>query len=249
MVTSAAGILSVNLRDIYGSGTVTTAAGVIATALDWGRVLNQNSTVAMSSVSFSTQSVTVGSVNVSSFAGGAVVTSASGILTVNVSTLYGSNFVTTAAGVLGVGRVGVSSIDQRVGVSSFGLAVGVSSFNVGLQTGVSSISVPVGVSSVTDKGGYGVSSISDKAGYGVSSISDKTGYRLDAIGSAAFTEGYAADGATATLPQILYLIQSYLMEKQVTGLSLYARQLDGSTTSATFTLDSSTSPTSITRAS
>lgn len=78
---------------------------------------------------------------------------------------------------------------------------------------------------------------------------DKTGYRLDATGSAALTEGYAADGATATLPQLLYLILALLSEFSVSSTTLTAKKLDGSTTAATFTLDDGTNPTSITRAS
>ena len=78
---------------------------------------------------------------------------------------------------------------------------------------------------------------------------DKTGYRLDATGSAALTEGYATDGATATLPQLLYMIWSLLAEANVSGTTLTAKKLDGSTTAATFTLSDATNPTSITRAS
>ena len=76
---------------------------------------------------------------------------------------------------------------------------------------------------------------------------DKTGYVLSAAGSAALTEGYAADGGEGTLPQLLYMIQAYLMEKTISGTTLTANKLDGATPAATFTLDSATAPTSITR--
>lgn len=82
----------------------------------------------------------------------------------------------------------------------------------------------------------------------VGTNNDKTGYRLDATGSAALTEGYAALGAAGTLPQILYEIRSLLAEKSIAGTTLTAKKLDGSTTAETFTLDSATAPTSITRA-
>ena len=78
---------------------------------------------------------------------------------------------------------------------------------------------------------------------------DKTGYRLDATGSAALTEGYATDGATATLPQLLYMILAVLTEANVSGTTLTAKKLDGAATAATFTLDSATAPTTITRSS
>jgi hypothetical protein len=76
---------------------------------------------------------------------------------------------------------------------------------------------------------------------------DKTGYALSAAGSAALTEGYAADGATATLPQLLYMIWSLLAEANVSGTTLTAKKLDGATTSMSLTLNDGTNPTSITR--
>jgi hypothetical protein len=78
-------------------------------------------------------------------------------------------------------------------------------------------------------------------------VSDKTGYALSATGSAALTEGYAADGAAATLPQLLYLILSILGEANLSGTTITTKKLDGSTTAATFTVDSGTAPTTITR--
>ena len=79
-------------------------------------------------------------------------------------------------------------------------------------------------------------------------ITAASGVTLSATGSAALTEGYAADGAAATLPQLLYLLVAYLTEKNISGTTLTAKKLDGSTAAATFTLDSATAPTSITRA-
>lgn len=77
---------------------------------------------------------------------------------------------------------------------------------------------------------------------------DKTGYALSAAGSAALTESYAADGATATLPQLLYMLLAVLTEASVTTTTLTANKLDGATAAATFTLNDGTNPTSITRA-
>lgn len=78
---------------------------------------------------------------------------------------------------------------------------------------------------------------------------DKTGYALSATGSAALTEGYAADGATGTLPQLLYMLLALLSEKSISGTTLTAKKLDGVTTAGVYALDSSTAPTSITRSS
>ena len=63
------------------------------------------------------------------------------------------------------------------------------------------------------------------------------------------TESYAADGAAPTLTQALLLIQQMLGDFSISGTTLTIKKVDGSTTAATFTLDSSTSPTSVTRAS
>jgi len=61
------------------------------------------------------------------------------------------------------------------------------------------------------------------------------------------TESYAADGVAPTLTQALLLIQQVLTEKAIAGTTMTIKQLDGSTTAATCTLDDATSPTSITR--
>ena len=69
---------------------------------------------------------------------------------------------------------------------------------------------------------------------------------------AAFTvqmaESYAADGVAPTLAQALFLIQQSLTEFAISGTTITAKKLDGSTTAATYTLDSATVPTSRTRA-
>jgi len=69
-----------------------------------------------------------------------------------------------------------------------------------------------------------------------------------AKGTVAMTEAYAADGAAATPAQMLYMLWALMAEKSVLSTTLTAKKLDGSTTAMTFTLDSDTSPTSITRA-
>ncbi len=67
-------------------------------------------------------------------------------------------------------------------------------------------------------------------------------------GGVAMTESYAADGATATPEQILYMIWAALSEFAVSGTTITAKRLDGSTPAMTFTLDDGTDPTSRTRA-
>lgn len=63
------------------------------------------------------------------------------------------------------------------------------------------------------------------------------------------TESYAADGAAPTLTQSVLMTQQHLCDASISSTTKTVKKLDGSTAAATFTLDSATSPTSITRAS
>lgn len=62
------------------------------------------------------------------------------------------------------------------------------------------------------------------------------------------TESYAADGAAPTLAQALFLIQQQLGDFSISGTTITVKKIDGTTTAATYTLDSATSPTSSARA-
>jgi hypothetical protein len=68
-----------------------------------------------------------------------------------------------------------------------------------------------------------------------------------AKGTTAVAEAYAADGATFSPIQALYMIWATLGERNAAGTTLTVKKLDGSTTAMTFTLDAA-SPTSQTRA-
>lgn len=63
------------------------------------------------------------------------------------------------------------------------------------------------------------------------------------------TESYATDGTEPTMAQALFGLTSFQNERSVAGTTMTCKQLDGSTTSMTFTLNDATSPTSITRSS
>ena len=71
---------------------------------------------------------------------------------------------------------------------------------------------------------------------------------LAALFTTALTESYRSDGATGTVAQLLYEINQHLGESSIAGTTKTVKKVDGSTTAATFTLNSSTVPTSITRA-
>lgn len=63
----------------------------------------------------------------------------------------------------------------------------------------------------------------------------------------ALTEAYAADGVAPTLSQGVFLLLQALTEFAIVGTTITVKRLDGSTTAATYTLDSATTPTSRTR--
>jgi hypothetical protein len=66
--------------------------------------------------------------------------------------------------------------------------------------------------------------------------------------TSAMTEAYPTDGSTMTVAQALYLIAQSIGEFSVSGTTVTVKKVDGTTTAATYTLDSSTAPTSRTRA-
>lgn len=83
----------------------------------------------------------------------------------------------------------------------------------------------------------------DKTGYGLTSAYDF------AKGTVAMTESYAALHVAPTPAQIFFEMRSLLAEFSVSGTTGTGKKIDGSTTAETFTLDSATAPTSMTRAS
>jgi hypothetical protein len=76
----------------------------------------------------------------------------------------------------------------------------------------------------------------------------QTAKDLGTLLTTAMTESYNADGAAPTPAQALFLLIAFLMERSISGTTLTMHKLDGTTSAGTFTLDSATTPTSITRA-
>jgi hypothetical protein len=64
----------------------------------------------------------------------------------------------------------------------------------------------------------------------------------------ALAESYAANGAPATLAQLLYAILAILANVSQSGTTITATKLDGTTTAMSFTLDNATAPMSRKRA-
>lgn len=72
---------------------------------------------------------------------------------------------------------------------------------------------------------------------------------VDVLRTDTIPDSYAADGVQPTFAQAILAIQQFLMEKDVSSTTVTVKKPNGSTTAMTFTLNSPTAPTSITRAS
>lgn len=81
-----------------------------------------------------------------------------------------------------------------------------------------------------------------------SSLGITAGGAVTVNGASALTEGYSIKGAAFTLEQALYETVQFLDERSVASTTVTVKKRDRSTTAKTLTLDSSTAPTSTTRA-
>lgn len=70
----------------------------------------------------------------------------------------------------------------------------------------------------------------------------------DALKTDTIPDSYSADGSQPTIAQAVLEILQMMQEKSISGTTLTVKKPDGSTSAMTFTLDSATAPTSITRA-
>ena len=69
----------------------------------------------------------------------------------------------------------------------------------------------------------------------------------DALKIDTIPDSYATDGNQPTIAQAILAIQQMMQEKSITGTTLTVKKPDGSTTAMTFTLDSATNPTAVSR--
>jgi hypothetical protein len=68
------------------------------------------------------------------------------------------------------------------------------------------------------------------------------------VNTTAIVESYRANGAAPTLAQFMSEVLAHLGEAAIVGTTKTVNKMDHATAAATFTLDSATTPTSITRA-
>lgn len=185
-------------------------------------------------------------------------------VTGNIGGSISGNIVGSLAGSVGsvTGAVGsvtgaVGSVTGNVGGSLVGNVAGNVVGSVGSVLGaVGSVTGAVGsvtgaVGSVT--GNVGGSLVGNIAGNVVGSVGSlATQAKADVTAAALttqMTESYRANGAAPTLAQAHFELLSQLGEAAIVGTTKTINKLDHTTPAETFTLDSATAPTSITRAS
>lgn len=151
------------------------------------------------------------------------------------------------------GRTGLHMVTIDTSTDGTFYAAG-STFHVVLTVGtVNSISVAGLVLASFSIGSAAAYARIGAAGAGLTALGDTRLANLDRALSALFTtamvESYNADGSPPTAAQALFVIMQRLTEFAISGTTITAKKLDGSTTAFTLTLDAASSPTSSTRAS
>lgn len=157
------------------------------------------------------------------------------------------NITGNLSGSVGSVTGAVGSVTGNVGGNVTG-SVGSVTGAVGSVTGNVGGNVSGSVGSVTGNvGGNVVGSVASvTANVTVGSL---TTTAIASIHTTAMTEVYGTDGGTVGLAHGVYEILALLGDFAISGTTLTTKKRDGSTTAGTYTLNSSTSPTSITRAS
>ena len=197
----------------------------------------------------STNGATLPAVNLTSWNGTAVATpDTAGYPKVTIKDGTGAGEIALTAGVVDtVGAVtgAVGSVTGAVG--SVTGAVGSVTGAVGSVTGNVGGNVTGSVGSVA-AGGITAASIATGAFDADALATDAVTEIVTGVLTSAMTEAYPTDGSTMTVAQALYLIAQSIGEFSVSGTTVTVKRVDGTTTAATYTLDSSTAPTSRTRA-
>lgn len=217
-------------------------------------------------VAYNPQNANIGLTNVSSnmvqVAGAAVSTTSAQIGVAVVSYASGQAPVqpTVAGRTLDISTNGNAGIDWA-NIDAPTTTQGLTGTTISTTQAVASVSGSVGsvtgaVGSVTGNvGGNVVGSVASVAG-AVGSVTGNVGGNVTGSvgsvaaavtvsGTSALTEVYAAQGSPFTLASALYGINQMLNQKAISGTTVTVKKRDGSTTAKTFTLDSATTPTTI----
>ena len=194
---------------------------------------------------------------------------ATGFSTFNASSDTVAN-VTTVGSVSGTVSADVVSVSgdstaaanleadyDGTGYSKTNSTIGTTTTNTdmrGTDSALLAASVPANFGSlaITGAGKVTAGTVDDKAGYSISgtitTLDGLNNVSVAEVWTTQLTESYASEGTAPTAAQALFLSQSMDGEKSISGTTVTLKKLDQSTTAATYTIDSSTAPTSITRA-
>lgn len=241
------------LAPTVAARTLDVSAGGEA-GMDWANIGSPTTSVALTGTTIAvTQKVDVDTIKTNPVVNAGTVTfpttatlasttniTAGTITTVGTLTTYTGNTPQTGDSFARIGAAGVS-------LTAVGLT-GTQTFNnTGTWTGnvVGTVSTLTTYTGNTPQTGDSFARIG-AAGASLTSVALTSAYDF-AKGTVAVTESYSADGAAPTPIQALMLIMQMLTESSVASTTLTVKKLDGSTSAATFTLNSSTAPTSITR--
>lgn len=156
---------------------------------------------------------------------------------------HGINIIANGLSKHGIVSNGATTTTTDAGGHGLALIGGASSTSSGGTAGVG-LSVLGGAGSASTNGSGNGATF---AAGGTTTVSAGFGVSSDIL-TQAMTESYSADGATMSAIQGIYLTTQILGESSISGTTRTVKKVDGSTTAATYTLDSGTSPTSITRA-
>jgi hypothetical protein len=235
-VTSAAGTLKTDLASIFGTAPVTTSAGIMAHVWDLGRTANLTSTIALTATTLSTEQL----VNVNQIFGSPPVTSAAGTLKVDLTSIYGTAPVTTAAGIF-------ATVFDLGRTANAGSTVALTALSVAYATTVGSVTGAVGSVAGLNAALVDVSVSSRLAAAAYTTPPTVAQITTGVLGTT-MAESYRASGATGTLTQVAYELLAHLGEASISGTTKTIKKTDQVTVAGTFTLDSSTAPAAITRA-
>lgn len=155
----------------------------------------------------------------------------------------------------GTGQISLSSGTVTAGTVSDKTGYSLSSSQTFNVTGNRTGNVTGSVGSVTGAVGSVTGNVGGNVTGSVGSVTASvtvgalTTTAIASIHTTAMAELYGTDGGTVGLAHGIYEILALLGDFGISGTTLTTKKRDGSTNAATYTLNSSTSPTSITRAS
>lgn len=172
--------------------------------------------------------------------------SLSGTQTFNVT----GNITGNLSGSVGSVSGSVGSVTGAVGsvTGSVGSVVGLTAANldVAVSTRLATASYTAPLDAAGTRSAVGLASANLDAQFDALPTAAEI---VSAIMANVITESYRANGAAPTLPQFMSEVLAHLGEASISGTTKTIKKFDRTTTAETYTLDSATSPTSITRAS